>query len=110
MTNIPNIPRRKLATGLAIATTALGLGAGPAQALDGAPFKSVTVDCQSAHFYRNYDPSADDFSSDSGIGYPAGQAVTARDGDERTGPRGVRGYVDGGGWGFYSTSCLAGYH
>jgi hypothetical protein len=78
-----------------------------AHADNGATFHSVMVDCASTQFYRNYDPSSDNFS-DPVATYTYGQLVSIRTGDERSGPRGVRGYENM--WGWFSRNCLQGYH
>jgi hypothetical protein len=96
------------AAALALAVGAIGAGAaGTAHAGDGASFHLVMVDCPSTDFYRNYNPPTDDFSDPHGT-YYYGDQVKIRTGDERSGERGVRGYTDA--WGWFSRTCLQGYH
>lgn len=100
-------PARTLAA-VALSAGALGVMTAPAaHAAGGADFHPVMVDCQSTRFYRNYNPGTDDFSDPDGT-YTYGQYVNIRTGDERSGPRGVRGYENE--WGWFSRNCLQGYH
>jgi hypothetical protein len=103
--------RARLAGYTAALTLAAGaIGAGAAQtahADNGATFHLVMIDCASTDFYRNYNPSTDDFSDPHGT-YYYGDQVKIRTGDERSGPRGTRGYTDA--WGWFSRMCLQGYH
>lgn len=94
----------------ALTIGAAGVAIGTAQtagADNGATFHLVMVDCTSTVFYRNYDPSSDNFSDPDGT-YYYGDQVRIRTGDERSGPRGVRGYTNA--WGWFSRNCLQGYH
>jgi hypothetical protein len=96
------------AAAVALAVGAIGAGvAGTAHADNGATFHPVMVDCPSTDFYRNYNPATDDFSDPDGT-YHYGDVVSIRTGDERSGPRGVRGYTNA--WGWFSRNCLQGYH
>lgn len=107
------IPRTRFRAAQAVAALALSGGAmtlatAPAAHADnGATFHLVMVDCASTQFYRNYNPSTDDFS-DPVATYTYGQYVHIRTGDERSGPRGTRGYENM--WGWFSRNCLQGYH
>ena len=95
-------------TALTLSVAAISVGAAQtAHAGNGATFHPVMVDCQSTIFYRNYNPSTDNFSDPAGT-YYYGQYVSIRTGDERSGPRGVRGYENE--WGWFSRNCLQGYH
>jgi len=66
-----------------------------------------TVTCQSAQIYRNYNPTADDFSDPYATVYN-GQTVNVRNAPyRRYGPRGVR-VFHAGLWGFISANCVSG--
>ncbi|WP_210491273.1 hypothetical protein [Patulibacter sp. SYSU D01012] len=71
-----------------------------------------TVTCDSAGFYRNYQPTEDDFR-DLVTTYHRGDRISVRDSEapahdyRRYGPRGVVVYMMNR-WGFMSKNCLSG--
>ncbi|HVP03327.1 MAG TPA: hypothetical protein VMT10_12215 [Solirubrobacteraceae bacterium] len=77
----------------------------------GATFHNETVTCASTKLYRNYDPAADNFKTDTGITYTNGNVINVRDAGpyhyRLYGARAVRVYMASR-WAFMSANCLSG--
>lgn len=93
-----------MTAGLALVPT----GTAAAEPCNGTYTHCETNQCESAVFYRNYDPTADHFSWEWGDTLVRGEQGNIRDEPyRRYGPRGVRA-MHGGQWGFYSRTCFPG--
>ena len=114
MTQIKTISMRRLA--VALAALVLGVAAlvalsaprtASAEPCGGTYTHCEPNQCTAAHFYRNYDPTADKFSDEYSTPLGNEQGDIRDEPYRRYGPRGVRAFHDGQ-WGFYSRTCFPG--
>jgi hypothetical protein len=114
MTQIQHISLRRVSVALAalafVAAALVALstaGTARAEPCNGTYTHCETNQCSAAHFYRNYDPTADHFFDEYGAPLGQEQGDIRDEPYRRYGPRGVRGF-HAGQWGFYSKTCFPG--